>query len=479
MNLIHKAKNIFCELNFKQLQYKGMERENIKISSHSHHIVTYPPLDSLPLINPSKIYSKKTPSKKREVALYLHLPFCTGKCLYCAYVSFANQSKKFIDKYINAIESEIRLLLEYPINQDIIINSVYIGGGTPTYLTAQQLERVFNILKTNSFIKKKAEFTVEASPETLITKDGKKKLHSLLQNGANRLSIGGQTFNSNILKLIGRRHNSSQTLEAYKLSKEIGFENINIDLIPGLPEQTLKIWQNDIEMIDKLEPASVTCYPLSIKQNAAIWSMYQNDRRRFPSRENIILMHIMATELFSNLGYSQRPIWWFIRSPKYVYKQQVHKWSELGEQIALGVSGYSFVNNFQYFNFRNIQQYLEATAKNTLPIWKGIKLNKEELMRRMILFGLKTGLNKELFESKFGKKPKNVFIDVWEKLENLGLIKEDRNTIKLSYIGKLFADEVSREFFNENIKGLIENKKPRLQSQESSLTKNLHYPLHL
>lgn len=448
-NLITTSREIFSQLNIKELQSAEIEREDIKVSSHSHHIVTYPPLDALPEINPAKIYSKDSPKCSREIALYLHLPFCTGKCLYCAYITLPNQSKEFIDGYLDAVEKEIDLLLQYPNLQNITVNSIYIGGGTPTYLSVNQLERVFGLLKTKFKIKKGAEITIEAGPETLIGKEGEKKLKILLQNDANRLSMGFQTFDDNILKLLNRRHNTKQAIEAYNLAKNVGLENINVDLIPGLPDQTLEIWQNDLEQIGKLEPASITCYPLSIKQTTGIYPLYQKERQRFPSREDVLIMHIMANEFFNKLGYNQRPVWWFARTPQYVYKQQIHKWGELCEQLALGVSGYSFINDFQYFNYRTVPQYLEAIKNHNLPIWKGIKLLKEDLMRRMILFGLKTGLSKKLFASKFSINPNDVFKDVWKKLESLKLVEYDKDVIQLTYKGKLFADEVAKKFYSK------------------------------
>lgn len=455
--LIDKSKEIFGQLNISELQKAGIEREDIKTSSHSHHIVTYPPLDALPEIDPSKIYSPDNPKSPREIALYLHLPFCTGKCLYCAYITLPNQPKEFIDGYLDAVEKEINLLLKFPNLQNVIVNSIYIGGGTPTYLSAAQLDKIFKLLKTKFSAKEKTEITIEAGPETLIDNSGKEKLKILLRNDVNRLSIGFQTFNDDTLKLLRRRHNSRQAIDSYNLAKEVGFKNINIDLIPGLPDQTLKIWQNDLEQVGKLEPASVTCYPLSIKQTAGIWSMFRDEKRRFPSRENVIIMHIMANEFFNGLDYTQRPVWWFTKTPEYVYKQQIHKWSELGEQLALGVSGYSFINDFQYFNYRVVSQYLEVIKNGKLPIWKGLKLSKDDLMRKMILFGLKTGLSKKLFELKFGKNPEDVFKDIWKKLENLGLIEENKEIIQLSYKGKLFADEVSKEFYSDKVKELLKD----------------------
>jgi len=311
------------------------------------------------------------------------------------------------------------------------------------------------MLRSKFDIKAGAEVTVEAAPETITCAGGEEKLQTLIQNGINRLSIGFQTFDDNILKSLGRRHDSRQAAESYGLARKAGFDNINIDLIMGLPGQTLEIWSNDLERIGRLGPASVTCYPLSIKQSAGLWWMFQRERQMFPSKENVLIMHIMANEFFSELGYGQRPVWWFAKNPGYVYRQQIHKWGEAGESIALGVSGYSFINGFQYFNCNTIPRYLEAVENGNLPICRGVKLPEEDLMRRLVLFGLKTGLSKALFKSKFGKMPKDVFGTVWEKLENLGLVEEDGETVRLSYKGMLFADEVSREFYSESVKKAI------------------------
>ncbi len=443
MSFISKSKEIFNKLNIVELQKVGIEREDIKTSSHSHHIVTYPPLEALPETIPSKIYPK-TNSLSGEIALYLHLPFCTGKCLYCAYVTWPNQQEQFVDRYINAVEREIKLLQNY-FHSNLIVNSIYIGGGTPTYLSTIQLNKVLKLLKTKFRVKKGAEITVESSPETLVGKEGRKKLEVLLENGVNRLSIGFQTLSNNVLKLLGRRHNARQSIYSYSLARKVGFKNINIDLIPGLPNQTLKIWKNDLEQTKKLKPDSITCYPLSIKQNAAIWKMFKKHKQMFPKKEDVLLMHIMAQVFFEDKGYTETPAGWFVKDPK--KRLPTYKYTKHNNQLALGVSAYSFINNFQYFNYCNLQQYLDSVEKGKLPIWKGTKLSKEELMKRMIIFGLKGGLSKTIFESKFGTGPKNVFKSVWKKLERFKLVEDYKDSIVLTDKGKLFADEISREFF--------------------------------
>ena len=452
MDLIIKSKKIFEQLNIKELQKAGIEREDIKHSSHSHIIVTYPPYGSLPEINFKEIYSNSSSKSRREIAFYLHVPFCTGKCLYCPYITLAKQPVEKVNEYIDTLEKEIKLLLKYPALSEVILNSIYIGGGTPTYLQPQQLERIFKIIRDNFTIKSGAEITVEAEPDTIISKEGKERLKTLLKNGVNRLSIGFQTFNNDILKFIGRRHTSEQATEAYNIAKETGFENINIDLITGLPDQTLEIWENDLMQAMKINPSSITCYPFYLKEGTGLWSIFKKEPQRFSTNELVILMNIMTAEFFKEYKFIQRPVRWFAKEPRYMYHQQLFKWEEMGEQLAIGPSSYSFINDFQYFNRKNISDYLDSVNKGDLPIERGVKLDNDDLMRRLIIFGLKSQLRKKIFKNKFNLEPKEVCKEIWNKLENLDLIEENNEIIQLSYKGKLFADEVAKEFFSDEIK---------------------------
>jgi oxygen-independent coproporphyrinogen-3 oxidase len=451
MNYSSEARKIYSQLKLKELFKEGIEKEELKTTSHSHIIVTYPPLKALEKIEESEIFVNEN-LKLREIALYIHIPFCTGKCLYCPYATLVHPKEEIVEGYIDCLEKEIKLLLQKKELKNIILNSIYLGGGTPTYLTNKQLEKVFKIIRENFKIKKDTEITVEAEPDTLIANDGEEKLNLLLNKGVNRLSIGFQTFDNKILKIIGRRHTNTEAIEAYNLAKKNGFKNINIDLISGLPKQTLEIWENDLKQALKLKPNSITCYPFYLKENTGLWLLSKKDSNLIPKKEEAILMNILTQKFFKENQFTERPIRWFTKSSKYMYKQQLFKWEEIGEQLAIGSSAYSFINNVQYFNVNNIQEYITRIQNNHLPIDKGIKLNKEDLMRRMIIFGLKSQLDKTIFNNKFGVFPKEAFREIWAKLERLNLIKDEGSIIILSDLGRIFADEVAKEFFNEKIK---------------------------
>lgn len=439
-------------LDLKKLLEGGISREQIKISSHSHHIVSYPPVSILPVISHEKIFSSLDGNDNNELAVYVHIPFCTGKCIYCQYKTYANIPYDKVNKYLCAVKKELGLLMDFAQIKSRKISSLYFGGGTPTYLTTRQMNDFIKYFINKLNITSNAEITCEASPETITGSEGKEKLKTLHNNGVNRLSFGVQSFDNEILKLCGRRHNRKTAISAFKNAKEIGFENINIDLIPGLPDQTLKGWERELKILAELKPPSVTMYPLTIKKHAIIYNMFKREPNRFPNNGMILLMNIMAVELLKELGYKQKPAWWYITSPKYIYRQQIHKWKKMGEQIALGVSSYSYFNNYQYRNYNDLKDYINIIQSNRLPIERGQRLSKIEQMRRFMIFGIKAGINKKEFKNKFGVDLEEVFYKTLNRLERLELINNNRNSVNLTYKGYLFADEVSKDFFSQRIK---------------------------
>jgi oxygen-independent coproporphyrinogen-3 oxidase len=451
--LIERAKRIEKSLNSDQLAKAGFRREFRSVAD-SHHTVTYPEKNKASPVNPEYIFSK--PSGTDELSLYLHIPFCTGKCVYCQYKTFPNPPPEKLESYLSALEKEIDLVSKIPYVKNSPIFSTYIGGGTPTYLSQKHLERLLKRLrKSFDFVKPikdlgGVEFTVEASPETILEELGREKLDILKKYRVNRLSLGIQTFNDKILSSMKRRYNSKQAKEAIDIAKE-KFDNLNIDLIPDLPDQTLDTWESDLETVLDMEIPSVTTYPLKIKPEASIYKLFEKNPQKFSDEETSLLMKIMAMERFGDRFYMEYPVWWFTSFWTHVYDQQIHKWEENGELLALGVSGYSYINNWQYYNSDSLNEYLEAIEKNNLPIWKGINLlTKEEQATRNMILGIRCTINKLEFKMRHGFKPEEKFGDKLKKLENLGLISNSEREIKLTYTGRLFAEEVARYFIPKN-----------------------------
>ncbi|MEA3329797.1 MAG: radical SAM family heme chaperone HemW [Nanoarchaeota archaeon] len=446
--LIKLARKKLKSYNLEEVYQLGIKKRRLMKGASSQIVVTYPPLSILHKINPDWIFKE---DNKKDFTLYFHIPFCTGKCLYCGFSTYPNQSIKRVDEYIKALKEEVKLYLKHKQIKEAKIKSVYIGGGTPTYLSKEQLKHLLDFINSRFKIEKGTEFTIESSPETL----DKEKLRILLENGVNRLSIGVQTFDDDILKLILRRHNSKEAISAYNLAREVGFKNINLDIIRGLPDMSLKKLLKDLEILEKLKPESISGYHLIVKPTAAIQKMCNDEPKRFPDEETNLLMHIMAMEKMKQLGYEHNPIDWFYLKSK-VYEQQIHKWEEIINQLSFGLSVYGYINNVQYYNEGDINKYLELINEGKLPIKGGLELIKKEQRNRKFIFGLKTKINKEFVKKEFGEIP-NEIKDKINKYKKLGLIEENEKYIKLTQKGALFADEICIEFYSEEVLKKINN----------------------
>jgi oxygen-independent coproporphyrinogen-3 oxidase len=390
---------------------------------------------------------------KESIGVYVHIPFCTGLCSYCHYVKLPSESY-LVNGYLDAVKTELGLHKEYL--GDLTLSSLYFGGGTPTCLTVKQAGGLIQALREEVIILENAEITFESSPETL----SKEKLHALKSIGVNRLSIGIQAFDDHLLlKVCARRHNEKMAIDAIRNAQKTNFERgVNIDLIYGLPDQTLESWINTLERVKELMPGYVTLYHLRIKKGTLI---SQTPRDRFPSDYNTLLMQISGIEFLTDLGYVQISPNQFAL-PGHAFEHQEHKWHNK-PFIGLGVSAYGFINNAVYNNVRSIQDYGDAVHKGHLPVYLGKKLSEREQMTRSVIFGLKLsgvnrkdgGLSKKEFKEKYGIRVEKAFRETLKKLSELGLIEVGHSYVKLTYKGILFSDEVCREFYSREEKEIL------------------------
>ena len=255
-----------------------------------------------------------------------------------------------------------------------------------TILRIDQIKWLMRLIRKNLRVSKNVEITIESSPETLTAK----KLFSYLEYGINRISIGVQDFNDDILRFVMRRHTGKMAIEAIEKARKAGFKKINIDLIYGLPRQTINHWKNNLSIISKLRPEYITIYHLRREKGTVIATLKKSE---FPSKEEIIKMYLEGLNRLKELGYIQIAPDQFA-SPGNIFEQQENKWKVGKELIGLGASGYSFFNGFVYYNARSIKDYSKLVQEGKLPVWLGKEVSAKELMRRTLIFGLKTsGIN--------------------------------------------------------------------------------------
>lgn len=431
----------------EELENRGVIRD---LKNYSF-IVQYPPPFTLPLID--QVNFLKNP----ELGVYIHIPFCSGpkKCDYCKYFSIPSAPEDLKDRFIESLFKEIEI---YGEKTDLLqrpVPTLYFGGGTPTYLSPKQLEKLVRGVKSNFLLEENAEISCEVSPETTT----KERLEILLHNGINRISVGVQDFNDDVLTYIGRRHNSEKALESIKTAREVGFERINIDLIYGLPKQTIDKWNHNLDIIENIKPSYVTTYHLRREKATPIRHFPESD---FPSKEENMYMYLSGLERLTKLGYLQVAVNQFAL-PGFEFKDQENKWKRQSELLGLGPSAYSFNRGIVYHNLRSFYDYERLTNNKILPVWIGKKVSTKELMRRILIFGLKTsginrqdgGLDKRLFEERFGISPEVVFGTELNRLKGLGLIKDDKNFVKLTLTGLVLSEEVCRGLYSDDVKDIL------------------------
>jgi len=429
------------ELHVKAKELNELHKQGIEKSTSHVFVYRFPESDDLPAMDCQEFVGqlKEGEKKERALAFYLHIPFCSKICSYCHYFKQTIGSEKQTMAFLDAVKKEIgfyRALLE----EKVSVNSILFGGGTPTALKAEQLEDLMLFLKASFPVESKKEATIESSPETL----NEKKLIVLRQH-FNRLSIGVQDFNDAVLKACNRDHDRKQAIKAVEDARNAGFDNINIDLIYGLPGQGIGGWKKTLEEIEAMQPESATASDLRIQKGSAFF--YQG-KKDFASEAELIEMHSMFIEKMLGLGYRQLFPYQFVKEGKEMRFLQ-NQWGS-GEFLGFGPSSCSFLNKWDYNNVFPTEEYVDAVEEKGIACAVGKKLDKEEQMVRFVALALKDckkGIDGKRFKQEFGIGVGERFGSKIKELCLLGLVEEKDDSLKLSLKGTLFYDAVSRKFF--------------------------------
>ena len=377
--------------------------------------------------------------KKAELGIYIHIPFCVKKCYYCDFVSFTNQNAN-IKKYIQAILKELE---QYDLNK-YNITTIYIGGGTPSAISSAYivniLEKIKEKLENNNTEWKDIEITIEVNPGTVT----KEKLQDYKSVGVNRLSIGLQTTNDNLLKIIGRIHTYEEFLETYKLAEEVGFKNINVDLMIGLPSQTIQDLKDSLNKVIKLEPKHISTYSLILEENTVLEKLVESGKLILPDEDMERQMYWYVKNTLELNGYNHYEISNFAKEG-FESKHNLNCW-EQKQYIGLGLASSSYINNERYSNVGDMKKYLNGSGK-IIEERQSIEDTEKEYM----LLGLRktSGVNISKFKEKFACNPLFLFREELNKLVMDKLITVDTNNIKLTNKGLDFANLVWEEFVDE------------------------------
>jgi oxygen-independent coproporphyrinogen III oxidase len=458
-NLIDRSIRVINDCHIEKIWQAGIRRDSLTY----HSTVMYPPLKAMGEISEQKIYSHFQ-NKSKDFTVYVHIPFCTGKCTFCYFYQIENPTNKVITTYLEAIKKEIDLTGKKITDQlgPINVKSIFFGGGSPTVLSVSQFENLITAIKRQFHILEDIEITVEIHPE-IMRDNGRALLESYFKAKINRLNIGVQSFDDNILKITNRRHTAREGIEVFELARKIGFRNINIDLLYPLPDLTPEIWEKTITTAFDLEPESITTYFTAIREPSSMHSLLLKHPDRFPNEYLNHLFRIMAIEKSKEKGYDSRKLTdWFVKPRDgfhYNHQKSEVKQTEEIQLLSFGSGVFSYVNYFQFFNYPNVKKYCEMLKEDKLPIWRGCKLTKEERLARAMVLGIKSGdVNIDEMEKRFGITIIKKYGMLLKKLESLGLLQKEKGAIRLSEKGMLFADEVAVQFITKNMRNKLSGK---------------------
>lgn len=381
-----------------------------------------------------------------ELGIYIHIPFCKQKCYYCDFVSYSNKCSE-VKEYIESLKKEIE---EFDFS-NYKVTSIYIGGGTPSYIDSiyivEILSELKEKLKCNLIEFKDIEITIEVNPGTVDTK----KLNDYKKSGINRLSIGLQSTKNDILKKIGRIHTYQEFLEIYKLARETGFKNINIDLMIGIPEQKIGDLKNTLQDIIKLEPEHISVYSLIIEENTPIKKMLENGEIKLPDEDLERNMYWYVKNTLELNGYNHYEISNFAKLGK-ESRHNLNCWNQ-EEYIGFGVAAHSYLNGIRFSNTINVEEYIQHLENNrkeeNIQIEESQSLEDKKNEFMMLGFRKIQGVDIARFKEKFIDNPIFLYRENLNKLVEEGLIEVDLNHIKLTNKGIDLANLVFEEFVDD------------------------------
>ena len=371
----------------------------------------------------------------REIGVYIHIPFCMQKCLYCDFVSFANK-QDLQKEYIKALNKEINNWKSK--NKEFVVKTIYIGGGTPSFIDSSD---IIEVLKN---FEKIPSVTIELNPGTVT----KQKLIDYKNVGINRLSIGLQSTSNRLLKQIGRIHDYNKFLETYNLAREVGFNNINVDLMIGLPNQNIKDIKESLEKVCILNPEHISVYSLIVEENTPIHKLIERGKLQLPEEETERQMYWYVKNFLELKGYKHYEISNFAK-PGFESKHNMDCWKQK-EYIGFGAAAHSYIDNKRFCNTSNIEEYILNCQDNEFE--NNIEIqeiqNQEDKMREYMILGLRKidGVSIQEFEKVFNQNPIMLFKNELQKLYQQKLIVIDGDIIKLSNKGLDFANLVWEEF---------------------------------
>ncbi|MCY7768430.1 radical SAM family heme chaperone HemW [Bacillus haynesii] len=376
-------------------------------------------------------------------AAYIHIPFCEHICHYCDFNKFFIQSQP-VDEYLRSLEKEMANSKEAAGHPEL--KTIFIGGGTPTSLSAAQLERLLDsihrILKPSESL---AEFAVEANPDDLSAE----KLDVLKAAGVDRLSFGVQTFEDELLKKIGRVHEQKDVLVSFERARKAGFDNISLDLMFGLPGQTIGHLASSLDTALALGAEHYSVYSLIVEPKTVFYNLMKKGRLHLPPQDQEAEMYELVMRKMEEAGIGQYEISNYAKKG-YESKHNLTYWNN-EEYFGFGAGAHGYINGKRTVNAGPVKHYIDLIEQSGFPYKEKHRVTKNEQIEEEMFLGLRktAGIDKECFFEKYGRSVDDLFPKVLHSLEETGLIVNTNKNVFLTHNGKLLGNEVFQAFLGE------------------------------
>jgi len=386
--------------------------------------------------------------QRKQVGIYIHIPFCVSKCKYCDFLSFT-MTDEVKEKYVNALIREIK---GYNKADECEVVSIFIGGGTPTVLDTKHLQSIINAVYNQFNVSEKVEFTIECNPKTA----NADKLLALRNAGVNRLSLGVQSMDDSLLSVLGRVHDTNAVYETFEMARSAGFSNINMDLMFALPGQTIKNWQDTLDAVINLRPEHISAYSLIIEPDTKFYDLYQEALNKkeagkhqalLPSEDEELEMYDLAKQMLENAGYNRYEVSNFALGNNECIHNDGY-WLRR-DYIGFGLGAASLIDEARYENTTDLSTYLEISAS----IWENNfssteRLSIEDAMSETMFLGLRRskGVSKSAFKKKFNCDVMDVYGSVIEKQCKEGFLCIEEDNIYFSDKGNNISNVCLAEY---------------------------------
>jgi oxygen-independent coproporphyrinogen-3 oxidase len=422
----------------------------------SYFISNYPPFsawstDQLDAVRAAM----NAPPTDVPLGLYLHIPFCRKRCKFCYFKVFTEKNSTEVERYLAALAREIELVSKLPVMGSRPFRFVYFGGGTPSFLSSRQLERLVDRLRANVSWDAAEEVTFECEPGTL----SEAKVKTLREIGVTRLSLGVEHFDDEILRENGRAHESPEIYRAWPWITAAGFANTNIDLIAGMVGDTTEKWRDTVRRTIELEPDSVTIYQMELPFNTVyskdiLGGVIETPVADWPTKRGWV---DHAFDELAKAGYSVSSAYTMVKHPERVnfsYRDNLWQGSDL---LATGIASFGHISGVHYQNHPEWEQYCGTLEAGELPLNRALAITPHQRLVREMILQLKKGyLNTEYFDNKFGVDILDRWHEAWseDEAEGLAAIAPSGDRIELTRQGLLQVDALLPAFFEPQFQGV-------------------------